>query len=164
MSLILCFSLCGLFVLLPSFISPEEPPDGFFQHLQAQHQRNIEHKKHAALIKLFQHYKCPQLSFDVINDYLNAADTNNLDYRILPAISVQESSCGKHYPTRTHNLWGWNSAQSGFSSIPQGIDFVSKQLAGGRYYQGKSLIQKLRAYNPNAEYAPKIMALMKEMQ
>ena len=118
----------------------------------------------AQLTQFFQHYKCPQVSFDEINDYLNAADKNNLDYRILPALSVQESTCGKHYPSDTHNLWGWNSANSGFGSIREGIDFVSEQLAGGRYYQGKSLIQKLHAYNPNVEYAPKIIGLIKEMQ
>jgi hypothetical protein len=116
----------------------------------------------ANLHQFFSKYKCPEPYNE--DAYVQAANAYNLDYRILPAVSVQESSCGKHYPVVTNNLWGWDSAQTGFGSIREGIDFVSEQLAGGRHYQGKSLIQKLRAYNPNAEYAPKIMALMKEIE
>lgn len=115
------------------------------------------------LTQFFTHYNCSKVSFDEISDYLHAADQNNLDYRILPAISVIESSCGRHYPPDTNNLWGWNSARTGFASIPEGIGFVSEQLAGGRHYAGKTIDQKLRAYNPNPAYAGEVERLMKEI-
>lgn len=117
----------------------------------------------AALTAFFTKYKCPELSFDLIPDYLNAADKNNLNYRILPAISVQESSCGRHYPVLTNNLWGWDSARTSFPSLREGLNFVAERLANGYYYKGKTLDQILHAYNPNALYAPKIKALTKEI-
>jgi hypothetical protein len=63
-----------------------------------------------------------------------------------------------------NNWLGWNSAKTGFTSVPAGIVFVSEKLANGRYYKDKTLNQKLKAYNPNALYAPKIKALMKEIE
>ncbi len=111
----------------------------------------------------FRKFNCPDFNYGLIDTYIHAADQNGIDYRILPAISVQESSCGRHYPLRTNNLWGWDSARTGFASIPEGIGFVSAQLAGGRYYAGKTIDQKLRAYNPNPVYAGKVERLMKEI-
>lgn len=43
----------------------------------------------------FTKYHCPDFNYTLINDYINAVDQNHIDYRILPAVSVQESSCGK---------------------------------------------------------------------
>lgn len=116
-----------------------------------------------ALSQFFQKFKCPSLNYQLIPNYLEAADKYNIDYRLLPAISIQESSCGQHYPSDTNNLWGWASARVRFESLQVGVDFVSQQLANGRYYAGKNLDDKLKAYNPNATYALKIKALMKEI-
>ena len=135
-------------------------PD-FFAALQKQHQINLDHKQRASLIDFFRQYNCPQPYY--INDYLSAADKDHLDYRLLPAISMQESTCGKSYPVATHNLWGWQSARISFLSIPQGIEFVSKQLAEGSFYKDKTLDQKLRAYNPNPAYAGEVERLMGEI-
>jgi hypothetical protein len=117
-----------------------------------------------ALKSFFKTNKCPQLNYDLINDYLTAADQNHLDFRILPSISVIESGCGKQYPTATHNLWGWDSARSGFSSFREGISFVSERLAHGQHYTNKTIIKKLNAYNPNPAYALKVIKLMAEIK
>lgn len=112
----------------------------------------------------FDKYKCPTLNYQLIDDYINAADRYQIPYNLLPAISIQESTCGKHFPVHTANLWGWNSAKSGFADLPQGVDFVSERLANGRYYANKSITKKLNAYNPNPEYAPKILRFMAEIE
>lgn len=111
------------------------------------------------LTRFFDHYHG---STAYINDYLNAADKNQIDYRLLPAISIAESSGGKH--ACGFNWWGWNSCKGdNFSSVAQGIQFVSGQLANGHYYKGKTIEQKLHAYNPNVEYASKIIGFMKDI-
>jgi hypothetical protein len=139
-----------------------EPQDNFFETLKLQHQQNIQRHKYENLVTFFSKYNCPDISFAVINNYLYAADKNNLDYRLLPSISIQESSCFKHY--RLQNGWGWNSARTGFESVPAGIDYVSRQLAEGKYYKGKSIKDILHSYNPEPSYAGKIIRLMGEIE
>jgi hypothetical protein len=117
-----------------------------------------------ALSQFFAKYKCPDINYTLIDDYLDAADKYNIDYRLLPAISLQESSCLKRYPPDTHNGWGWASARVGFATLPAGIDYITGQLANGKYYAGKAIAKKLNAYNPNPEYAPKILRFMAEIQ
>lgn len=96
-----------------------------------------------------------------IEDYLHAADLNDLDYRILPAVSVRESTCGRY--ARWNNRWGWDSARIGFASITRGIHYIAYQLAFGRYYRGKSVDEKLRAYNPQPGYVRQVKKLMEEI-
>ncbi|PYT11356.1 MAG: hypothetical protein DMG59_26660, partial [Acidobacteria bacterium] len=61
------------------------------------------------------------------------------------------------------NHWGWDFARTGFESVPSGIDFVARQLAKGRYYRGKTVDEKLHAYNPNPQYAREVKQLMLEI-
>ena len=109
----------------------------------------------------FQSYGCPEPHH--VQDYLLAADAYGLDYRLLPALSVRESTCGWH--ARWNNFWGWDSAQTGFESVTRGIDFVSRRLAFGRYYCGKTVDEKLRTYNQsNPAYADEVRKLMQEIE
>jgi hypothetical protein len=109
----------------------------------------------------FAKHNCPPINNYLIDDYITSADKYNIPYTLLPAISIQESSCGRHQ--RLNNWFGWNSARTGFQSVAGGIDFVSQQLANARYYKNKTISQKLTSYNPNPEYGPKILRLMKEI-
>lgn len=98
-----------------------------------------------------------------INDYLQAADTNQLDFRVLPAIAVIESSGCVHLVKE--NCFGWNSGRTGFRSIPEGISFVAEQLSSGKYYKGKSLEQKIHAYNSaNPNYYALFKSLTNEIK
>lgn len=108
----------------------------------------------------FNTYRCPAPLH--VEDYLRAADTYGIDYRLLPALSVRESTCGRH--ERDNNRWGWNSARTGFETVGSGIEFIARQLARGRSYRGKTLEQKLRAYNPIPIYAAEVMKLMREIE
>jgi hypothetical protein len=62
-------------------------------------------------------------------EFVKAADHYGIDYRLVAAISIIESSGGKHN-FRPHNAWGWG--KSGFDSWEDGIWAVSKGL--GKYY------------------------------
>jgi hypothetical protein len=96
-----------------------------------------------------------------VDDYLDAADLNHIDYRILPAVSVRESTCGRY--ERLNNRWGWDSARTGFASIPRGIHYIAYQLAFGRFYRGKNVEEKLLVYNPDPEYVEEVHRLMLEI-
>ena len=108
----------------------------------------------------FRHDGCP--SPYRARAYVLAADAQRVDYRLLPALSVRESGCGK--ARHLNNDWGWNSARSGFASVEAGIDFVAGQLAEGKFYRGKTLDQKLHAYNHRSGYGREIKLLMQRIE
>lgn len=115
----------------------------------------------SAIEDFFKKHKCPKPYY--AREYVDAANRYNLPLALLPAISIVESSCGLHY--RYNNFWGWNSAKTGFKTVPEGIDFVSQQLATGGYYKGKSLIGKLSTYNSvNPNYGAGVIKLMNEIK
>ena len=111
------------------------------------------------LESFFRAYHCPAPLLTV--EYLAAADAYAIDYRLLPAVSVRESTCGRH--ARANNRWGWDSARTGFNTLAHGIEFIARQLALGQYYRGKTLDEKLHAYNPNPKYTDEIRKLMREI-
>jgi hypothetical protein len=113
----------------------------------------------AKLEKFFKSYQCPAPYY--IDDYLRAADAHAIDYRLLPAVSVRETTCGQ-YDSGT-NRWGWDSARTQFESVESGIDFIADRLAAGGYYQGKSIEQKLFTYNPSTRYVTEVKQLMREI-
>lgn len=121
---------------------------------QAQNQVSTEYTKYQNLLTFFQKHKCPEPFY--IDDYLHAAQRYQIDYRLLPAIGLQESTCNQHYPRCTNNPFGYGSATSlrRFDSIPAAIDYVSQQLATAHPYAGKTITQKLQAYGPHPDGTP----------
>ena len=98
---------------------------------------------------------------DSAADFLEAADRNDLDWRLLPSISMVESSGGKDY--RNNNVFGWDSCHESFSSVGEGIHYVASQLANSRLYKDKNLDGKLRTYNTNPDYPHRVKAFMRVM-
>jgi hypothetical protein len=100
------------------------------------------------------------------------ADLNNIDWRLLPAIAVRESTGGKNTCDKVkHNPFGWGSCKIGFSSDEEAIETVARNLGGNnpntaRHYDNKTVKQILRAYNPPSivpRYAEQVMAIMKDI-
>jgi len=108
----------------------------------------------------FQAYDCPTPYR--AKTYVEAADEHGLDYRVMPALAVRESTCGMHQ--RMNNHWGWDSGKVGFKSVEDGIKYVAQQLGEGKYYRGKGLEEKLRTYNPVPGYVRSIMKLMRQVE
>ena len=94
-------------------------------------------------------------------DFIDAADKYSLDWRLLPSISMVESSGGKDY--RNNNVFGWDSCRESFTSVRAGIHFVAGQLANSRRYRNKSLDRKLQTYNPDPEYPHRVKAVMRSL-
>jgi hypothetical protein len=108
------------------------------------------------LQKFFGDRDCPLR--ESAQDFLNAADQNHLDWRLLPSISFIESSGGKDY--RNNNVLGWDSCKEKFPSVRAGIHYVAAQLGKSRRYKGKSIDGKLQTYNPVPQYSQKVRAVM----
>ena len=114
----------------------------------------------AKLDTFFMSYGCPTPHHAL--DYVSAADAFEVDYRLLPAISLLESTCGSY--GRMNNHWGWNGTRGAFDSVPAGIAFVTSRLAEGGPYRDKALDDKLFAYNQGSSYARKVKHLMTQIE
>lgn len=97
------------------------------------------------------------------------AEKNNLDWRLLPAIAVRESTGGKFQCKKVPNSpFGWGSCKIGFKSYDEAIEVVAKNLGGNNpntshHYDNKTTTQILRAYNPPSivpKYAEQVISIM----
>ena len=62
-------------------------------------------------------------------EFVLAADLNQIDYRLLPTLSVLETGCGR--ATRNNNLFGWANGRKPFATMRQGIHHVAQRLRLG---------------------------------
>jgi hypothetical protein len=91
-------------------------------------------------------------------EFVQAADENGLDWRLLPSISVIESGGGKAY--RNNNIFGWGNGDILFKSLQAGIHEVAFKLGRSPLYRNRNVEAKLRIYNPNEEYAANVITVM----
>lgn len=78
------------------------------------------------------------------------AEKNDIDWRLLPAIAIRESTGGKF--ACGHNPFGWGSCKIKFDTWDDAIETVARNLGGNnpntaRYYKDKTTIEKLHHYN-----------------
>jgi len=99
------------------------------------------------------------------------AEKNNLDWRLLPAIAMRESTGGKFACKKvTNSVFGWGSCKIGFKSIDESIEIVAFNLGGNNpntdhHYEGKTTEQILRKYNSYIKnYPAQVMKIMKEIK
>jgi hypothetical protein len=109
------------------------------------------------LANFFRRYQCPIDGMS--SNFVQAADRNELDWRLLPAIAMVESTGGKYAKGR--NIFGWKSGQADFRTIPESIEFVASRLARSPRYAGKDLRALLATFNPaRKEYPERVMLWM----
>jgi hypothetical protein len=86
---------------------------------------------------------------------VDAADKYNLDYRLVPAIAMQESNLCKKAPKDSHNCWGfgiYGKQILKFNNYAEAINTVTKTLA--IQYVGKGLQtpeQIMTRYTPGSD-------------
>ena len=95
-----------------------------------------------------------------------AAEEHNIDWRLLPAIAIKESTGGKFACGK--NPFGWGSCKIKFDAWETAIETVARNLGGGnpkteRYYKGKTTEEKLWHYNTSVvpTYTGEILEFMK---
>lgn len=96
------------------------------------------------------------------NHFVQAADRHRIDWRLLPAIAMVETTGGKHGNKR--NIFGWNSGRARFRSAEAAIAFVASRFARSPIYRGRSSMGILRKYNPGrSAYAGRVTKFMLEL-
>jgi hypothetical protein len=102
--------------------------------------------------------------------FVTEADKNDIDWRLLPAIAMRESTGGKQACKKVSNsVFGYGSCKMNFKSIDESIEIVAKSLGGNnpntaKHYDGKTTLQILRKYNsviPN--YPKQVVSIMKSI-
>lgn len=97
------------------------------------------------------------------------ADKNDIDWRLIPAIAVRESTGGKFACKKaTFNPFGWGSCKIGFKSYDHAIESLGQHLGGNHpktkhYYDEKDVEGILKTYNPPSvvpQYAHQVMKVM----
>jgi hypothetical protein len=97
------------------------------------------------------------------------AEKNGLDWRLVAAIAVRESTGGRHACQRVpNNPFGWGSCRIGFESNDHAIEVIAKNLGGNNpktayHYENKDVKGILQAYNPPSivpKYAEQVISIM----
>ena len=94
-------------------------------------------------------------------DFLEAADHNGLDWRLLPSISLVETGCGRTAIGK--NIFGWDSGRKQFATFRDAIEWVASRLGNSKLYRGKGLVQILATYNARPEYSGLVRSVMKQL-
>ncbi|MCC7436587.1 glucosaminidase domain-containing protein [Candidatus Nomurabacteria bacterium] len=101
------------------------------------------------------------------------AEKNDLDWRLIPAIAVRESTGGKHAcKSVSFSAFGWGSCKISFKSYDHAIESIASHLGGNntktaRYYANKSVEEILKTYNPPSvvpTYAQEVIAVMNKIE
>lgn len=81
------------------------------------------------LRNFFRKYRSPL--YDWADAVVSISDTYQFDYRLLPAIAMQESGLCKFAPDGSHNCWGYGiygGKRISFNSYQEAIETVAKGL------------------------------------
>jgi len=83
----------------------------------------------ANLNAFFRKYNSPL--YDYADYIVKISDQYQFDYRLLPAIAMQESNLCKYIPENSYNCWGWGiygSTITRFASYEEAIDTVARGI------------------------------------
>ncbi len=113
----------------------------------------------------FKKYNMPLEGYGA--SFVSVADGCGLDWRLLPAIAIRESSGGKRM--QFNNPFGWGGARIPFEDIDHAISEVGRNLCGdnpktARYYSTPSIQKKLYYYNGTVipSYPKEVMWIMRQ--
>ncbi len=90
--------------------------------------------------------------YDYAEYIVKISDKYRFDYRLLPAIAMQESNLCKYIPPGSHNCWGWGiygDLVTKFSTYEDAIDTVAQGIKD--YYIDQGLVT---ASSIMAKYTP----------
>lgn len=107
----------------------------------------------ANLKRFFRKYNSPL--YDHAEHIVKVADIYKMDYRLIPAIAMQESGLCRVIPDNSHNCWGWGiygNTVTRFASYEEGIETVSRGLR--KNYLDKGYVtptQIMEKYTPSSQ-------------
>lgn len=118
--------------------------------------------------QFFKRYKSPLEPY--ASSVVEVADTYDLDFRLIPAIAMQESNLCKKAPENSYNCWGfgiYGQRVTRFSDYEEAIVAVTKTLA--LKYKANGLdtpYEIMRRYTPrsNGSWAESVEYFMNQLQ
>jgi hypothetical protein len=125
----------------------------------------VTDSKEEALRQFFQRYKSPLI--DYTSKFIEIAQKYNLDYRLLPAIAMQETNLCAKAKENSYNCWGFGVTAKDyrfFTTYEEGIETVARTLA--LHYRDKLGLSKpdeiQRVYTPasNGSWADSVNYFM----
>jgi hypothetical protein len=128
----------------------------------------VEKDGRVAIVKsFFKRYKSDLLPY--ADEVVASADKYGLDYRLIPAIAMQESNLCKKAPKGSFNCWGfgiYGKKVTMFDDYGQAIDTVTKTLANNYKAQGLNTPEQIMSrYTPgsNGSWANGVNQFMAEL-
>ncbi len=160
--IVLLVSLITLFTL-PQSVLAAPIVAGASAHLASDIVTLQKDNRAKILEKYLQKYDSPLVPY--ANTFVAEADKNNIDWRLLVAISGVESTFAKHIPVRSYNAWGWGiygDNSMGFTSWNEAISTISKELRA-RYidkWGAQNVYQIGRFYAASPTWAVRVDSFM----
>lgn len=120
-----------------------------------------------AVANFFKRYNSDLLPY--AEEVVNAADKYGLDYRLIPAIAMQESNLCKKAPKDSYNCWGfgiYGKKVTKFDNYGDAIDTVTKTLANQYKAQGLETPEEIMSkYTPsnNGAWAASVNQFMNQL-
>lgn len=124
--------------------------------------------RYAIVRQFLERYQSPMV--DYAQNIIDAADKYQIDFRLLPAIAMQESNLCKKIPDNSFNCWGfgiYGKKVTRFSDYGEAIDTVTRTLA--TKYREKGLHtpdEIVKMYNPSNhnDWSGSVNFFMEELQ
>lgn len=144
--------LYGLLVTLPRILHVPEPPP--------------PDDRPGRIDAYFKNINAPLTGYG--QTFVEVADACDMDWRLLPAIAMRESTGGKRM--QYNNPFGWGGAHIPFQNLEEAIREVGAHVCGTRpstekWYNTTSTAKKLHYYNGTVipTYPDEVMWIMKQL-
>jgi len=129
---------------------------------------NSEDARVTTVKDFFAYHKSPLTPY--AKTVVSAADKYDLDYRLLPAIAMQESTLCKKTPKNSFNCWGfgiYGKKVTRFSNYEEAIETVTKTLATKYKSAGletpEEVMTKYTPSSPNGSWAQGVSGTMEKL-
>ncbi len=121
--------------------------------------------------RFLERYNSPLQPYDHFGQvFVDLADTNGFDFRLLPAIAMQESNLCKKIPEGSYNCLGFGIHSKGtltFDSFEANFERAARELKANYIDQGRTTPEEImKKYTPgsNGSWANSVSQWMAEMK
>ncbi len=122
----------------------------------------------ANLKAFFRKYNSPL--YDYADQIVQVSDKYRFDYRLLPAIAMQESNLCRVIPDNSYNCWGWGiygNTITRFNSYGDAIDTIAKGISEQYIQKGlvtASMIMQKYTPSSNGSWAYGVNTFLKALE
>lgn len=114
------------------------------------------------LQNVFKKYNSPLVEYAQI--YVDSADKNGIDWKLLPAIAGLESTFGRAMIDETHNAYGWGGGTIYFETWEEGINTILSSLRTRYVDRGATTVSEIGSiYAASPTWAVRVEHFMDEI-